>query len=408
VSRRAWLWVAFAAVHAAVILLGYADDRAAAWDVDQLYRWWAWQALNGEAFPGITDDWIYPALASAPIVLVGAMEPALEYLLGWGVLVTALDAAVFALLVGRARSGGRVLAAWFWLGAILALGGVGIFRLDAVTVPLAIAGVLWLVGRPWLGSALLAAATWIKVWPAAILAAAFIAVRHRIAVAGSAAAVSAAVIGSAVLAGGGAFVFGFVGDQTSRGLQIEAPVSSVYMILAASDVPGARVFYDPDLITFQVTGPEVDAVITAMTPVLLVGMLAILAVGAVKAWRGASFVALFPPLALSLVLGFIVLNKVGSPQYMTWLIAPVVFGLAIDRRRWRRAALLALLILALTQLIFPIWYDFVLAATPWAVWLLVGRNALLVVLFVWTVARLFRVRGRRRHPASFRSEPTTP
>lgn len=394
-SRRAVVWVAFALVHAIVIWLGFTGDHASSWDVDQLYRWWAGRALTGEAFPGITENWIYPVVAQLPILLVGVFSPLIDYTLGWGLLVTALDAAAFAVLVGRGRSRGRMLAAWFWLAAILALGGVGMFRLDAVTVPPAVAGSLWLVGRPWLGSALLAAATWIKVWPAALLAAAVIAVRRRGAVLVAAAAVSAAVIAVVLVAGGGAHLFGFVGDQTTRGLQIEAPVSTVYMLLAAVGVPGAAVVYDRDLITFQVTGPSVDAVVAVMTPVLMIGMLAIVVVGALKAWRGAAFVTLFPPLAAALVLGFIVLNKVGSPQYMTWLVAPIVVGLALDRRRWVRPAVLAVVILALTQLIFPFWYDAILTLVPAAVGLLVLRNVLLVALFVWVVVRLARVRTHR-------------
>jgi hypothetical protein len=389
------MWIAFCLVHVVVIWLGFTDDHSASWDVDQLYRWWAGRTLTGGAFPGITEDWVYPPLAQLPILLVGAVGGAIDYTLGWGLLVTALDAAAFAVLLGRARSRGRVLAAWFWLAAILALGGVGMFRLDAVTVPLGIAGSLWLLGRPWLGSALLAVATWIKVWPAALLLAAFIAVRRRLALLGGAAVVSAAVVVAVVLGGGSAHLFGFVGGQTSRGLQIEAPVSSLYVVLAAADGPDARIFYDRELITFQVAGPGVDAVIAAMTPVMILGMLAIAALGAVKAWRRAPFGALFPPLAAALVLGFIVLNKVGSPQYMTWLAVPVVIGLALDRRRWRRPALLTLVILALTQLLFPFWYDALLVLVPSAVALLVVRNVLVVTLFVWVVVRLIRVPVRR-------------
>ncbi|WP_342000800.1 hypothetical protein MRBLWH7_001540 [Microbacterium sp. LWH7-1.2] len=396
--RRTWVWVAFVLVHAVVIWLGFVDDHAASWDVDQLYRWWAGLTLSGDAFPGITEDWIYPPLAQLPILLVGAFRGVVDYTLGWGLLVTALDAAAFALLVGRGRSRGRMLAAWFWLAAILALGGVGMYRLDAITVPFAVAGSLWLIGRPWLGSALLAVATWIKVWPAALLATAVIAVRRRLAIIGGAAAVSAVVVAVVLLAGGGPHLLGFVGDQTSRGLQIEAPVSSVYLLLALAEVPGARIFYDPDLITFQITGPSVDTVIMLMTPVLMLGVLAIAVTGAVKAWRGASFVALFPPLAAALVLGFIVLNKVGSPQYMTWLIAPIVIGLAIDRRRWLRPAGLTVVILALTQAIFPFWYDWILVLTPAAVWLLVLRNVTLLALFVWVVVRVARVPVRQALP----------
>ncbi|MDR7112797.1 hypothetical protein J2X03_002693 [Microbacterium trichothecenolyticum] len=393
--RRMWVWIAFVLVHAVVIWLGFAGDHAASWDVDQLYRWWAGLTLGGDVVPGITEDWIYPPLAHLPILLVGALRGVVDYTLGWGLLVTALDAAAFAVLVGRGRSRGRMIAAWFWLAAILALGGVGMFRLDGVTVPIAVAGSLFLVGRPWLGSVLLAVATWIKVWPAALLAAAVIAVRRRLAVVGGAAAVSAVVVGVVLLAGGGPHLLGFVGDQTSRGLQIEAPVSSAYLLLALADVPGARIFYDPDLITFQITGPSVDTVIMLMTPVLMLGMLAIAVIGAVKAWRGASFVALFPPLALALVLGFIVLNKVGSPQYMTWLIAPVVVGLTIDRRRWLRPALLTVVILALTQWLFPFAYDWLLVLWPAAVWLVVLRNVMLVALFAWVVVRLVRLPVRQ-------------
>ncbi|MDR7189181.1 hypothetical protein J2Y46_002004 [Microbacterium sp. BE35] len=393
--RRMWVWIAFVLVHAVVIWLGFAGDHAASWDVDQLYRWWAGLTLGGDVVPGITEDWIYPPLAHLPILLVGALRGVVDYTLGWGLLVTALDAAAFAVLVGNGRSRGRMIAAWFWLAAILALGGVGMFRLDGVTVPIAVAGSLFLVGRPWLGSVLLAVATWIKVWPAALLAAAVIAVRRRLAVVGGAAAVSAVVVAVVLLAGGGAHLLGFVGDQTSRGLQIEAPVSSVYLLLALADVPGARIFYDPDLITFQITGPSVDTVIMLMTPVLMLGMLAIAVIGAVKAWRGASFVALFPPLAFALVLGFIVLNKVGSPQYMTWLIAPMVVGLAINRRRWLRPAALTVVILALTQWLFPFAYDWLLVLWPAAVWLVVLRNAMLVALFAWVVVRLVRLPVRQ-------------
>lgn len=397
-SRRTVVWIAFVAVHALVIWLGFVDDHAASWDVDQLYRWWAGGALVGGTVPGISGDWIYPAVALVPILLVGAFGSLIDYTLGWGILITLLDAVAFAVLVGRGRSRGRLLAAWFWLAAILALGGVGMFRLDAVTVPLAVAGSLWLAGRPWLGSALLSVATWIKVWPAALLAAAVIAVRRRSAIVGGAVVVSIVVVAAVVLAGGGAHLLGFVGDQTSRGLQIEAPVSTVYMLLAGAGVPGAAVVYDAELVTFQVTGPGLDAVIAVMTPVLVLGMLALAAVGAYKAWRGAAFASLFPPLAAALVLGFIVLNKVGSPQYMTWVIAPLAMGLVLDRRRWLRPAGLALVMLALTQLIFPFWYDAILALVPAAVALLVVRNVLLVALFVWVVVRLARVPVRLHAP----------
>lgn len=385
------MWIGFALVHVAIVSLEFLTGRSAAWDVDQLYRWWAEGVVTGVRVPGLTEAWVYPAFALAPIMLARALAVVMDFTLAWAVVVTAADALAFALLIGDGGARGRRTAGWFWLLAMAALGAVGVFRLDALTVPLAIAGGLWLVGRPWLGSALLAAATWLKVWPAAMLAAAFIAVRRRWAVAGGAVAVSAAIVVAVISAGGAPYLLSFVGDQTSRGLQIEAPVSTFYLWLAVLGDPGAWIYYDADMITFQITGPNVDPVIAAMTPLMAMAMLAVAAVGATAAWRGARFAALFPPLALALVLALVVFNKVGSPQYMTWLIPPLTVGLVLDRRHWRLPALVTLATLALTQLIFPWFYDALLAVSPIMVGVITVRNLLLVGLFAWSVARLVRV-----------------
>jgi Glycosyltransferase family 87 len=190
-SKRAVLWIAFAVVHLGVAWLGFLMPNEPMGDVYRVYEPWSTQALRGEGIVGIDGPWVYPQLALVPMVLAHAFVPFVgSYVIAWVVLVTAADAAAFALLVGRGHSAGRVVAAWFWVSYIAMLGPVGLYRLDALTVPLAIAGCLWLVGRPWLGAMLLAVATWIKVWPAAILAAGVIALRRRMAVIGGALVVS--------------------------------------------------------------------------------------------------------------------------------------------------------------------------------------------------------------------------
>jgi hypothetical protein len=399
------LWTAFVVVHSVLIGAGV-FFRAGSGDVWYLYQPWADSALSGAGVPGITEAWVYPAVALVPMLIAGLMHAFAGYAVSWGVLVTAIDAATFALLVGRARSRARTHAAWFWLVAALALGGVGMFRLDGVSVPITIAGGLWLVGRPWLGSALLALATWIKVWPAAMLTAAVIAVRRRGAVLGGAAVVSVTVVLVVAALGGAPHLFSFVTDQTTRGLQIEAPVSTPYLWLATFRLAGASIFHDQDLHTFEVTGPFLHAVVLAMTPLMALAMLAILILGGFKAWRGASFAALFPALSLALVLALIVFDKVGSAQYMTWLIPPVVIGLAIDRRLWRAPAIAVIGILAITQAIFPWFYLALRSLHPVVVLALSLRNVSLVVLLAWTVIRIVHVRSRAsRHSPT--AEPTS-
>lgn len=394
-SRRAWLWIAFAVVHVAVAWLGLVMPNMPTGDVTLVYEPWARDAVGGAGIVGVTWPWVYPQLALVPMVLALGMAWTAGYVLAWAALVTILDALAFALLIGRGRSAGRTAAAFFWLGFMLLLGPVGMYRLDGVTVPLALAGCLWLVRRPFVASLLLSAATWMKVWPAALLAAAVVAWRRRAPLLLGAVVVSAAVALLVIAAGGGAHLFGFVAGQTGRGLQVEAPVSAIFLWQAVAGRPGAFVYYDFDILTFQVTGPQVDAVTAVMTPLLVLAVGAVLAAGALHAWRGAGFAALFPPLALSLVLTFIVFNKVGSPQFLTWLIAPVAVGLVLDRRRWRGPAVVALLAALLTQLVYPLLYDRIISADALGAGVLTARNVVLIALLAWSLVRLVRV--PRRH-----------
>ncbi|GAA1946587.1 hypothetical protein [Microbacterium deminutum] len=399
-SRRAGLWIAFAVVHIAVAVFGFLMPNQPMGDVYFVYEPWSQQALDGRGIVGIDTSWVYPQLALLPMLLAFGIRWIAGYEIAWAIMVTALNAIAFALLIGRGRSAGRSTAAVFWLAYVALLGPIAMYRIDAVTVPLAVAGCLWLVGRPWVASVLLTIATWIKVWPAALLAAAIVAVRRRAALVGGALVVSAAVVCTVIALGGGAHVLGFITDQTGRGLQLEAPISMFYLWRAVAHIPGSFIYYDRKLLTFQVTGPEVDVVIALMTPILMLVVIAITVLGVLKARRGASFAALFPPLAVSLVLALIVVNKVGSPQYLTWVIAPIVIGLVIDRRRWWGIASAALGMALLTQLEYPLLYGYLLVADPVAAGVLTVRNLLMIALLVWSIVRLARVPVRARHPVS--------
>ena len=411
------LLIAFVAVHVTVAILGYQQPNEPMGDVYLVYEPWSRCALFGGVdlssctrsdtweWPGITEKWIYPQLAFLPMTFAWVFAWAVGYVPAWAITVSLFNLVAFVILVGRGRSRGRVLAAWFWLAAILLIGPVGLYRIDGITVPFAILGSIWLVRRPFLASVLLSVAVWMKVWPAAILAAGLIVIRRRLALVWGAVAVSVATVIPVVALGGAAYVLGFVGDQTSRGIQMEAPVGGLYMILASFSVPGSEVYYDGSVLTFQVTGPGVDPLIAVMTPLMLLVMLGVAVVGARKLWAGATFVALFPPLSLALVTAFIALNKVGSPQYYVWIFAPVVLGLMIDRRRWYGIAALTLVIAGLTQWMYPLVYDGLMAThpAPFPVFLLEARNVLALVLMVWAMVRVIRVPvGRVARPGDLR------
>lgn len=392
-AARIILWAAFLVVHALVAWLGWALPNQPMGDVYLVYEPWSERALAGERIVGITEPWVYPILALAPMLLTQALGFLGAYAIGWAVLVTACDAVVFWLLLGRGRSRSRRAAAAFWLGYALLLGPIGMYRIDAVTVPLAVAGVLWLAGRPGVAGALLAAATWIKVWPAALIASIAVASfwrarRRAIAVIGGALVLTGVLVGAVAIAGGAPHLLGFIATQQGRGLQIEAPAATPYLWGAVAGWDGWFLYYDRTILTFQVAGPGVEAIAALMNPLLAVVAVAILALAAVKARRGAALARLLPPAALALTLAMIVCNKVGSPQFHAWLIAPLVLWLLWDRHRARPLAIGAMVCAALTQLVYPILYASVLAVAPLGAAILTARNACVVALLVWSIVRL--------------------
>lgn len=391
------LWCAFVLVHLVTAWLGWVYPNQPMGDVVLVYEPWASSALGGGSIVGITETWVYPQLALLPMLLAAGLAAPFvavlgvsgAYLVGWATLVLVLDAVAFGVLVGRAPSRARRAAAWLWCGALLLLGPIALYRIDAITVPLAVIGGLWLASRPVVATALLTIGAWIKIWPGALVLAAVVALRARLRVLLTAILVSGAVVVALLVLGADTEILGFLTEQTGRGLQIEAVAATPFLWLAAAGA--ARIEYSFEILTFQITAPGVETVAAVLTPLMVVCVLAVAGIGAVKATRGASFARLFPPLALTLVVLLVVTNKVGSPQFQTWLIAPVILWVVLDRVRARVPVVVVLALCLLTCLVYPLGYDALLRADALAVGVLTVRNALLLVLLVLGVRAVVRV-----------------
>ncbi|PPF83361.1 hypothetical protein C5B96_08320 [Subtercola sp. Z020] len=294
----------------------------------------------------------------------------------------------------------RFVAAWWWLLFLLLLGPVALGRIDTFEVALVIVGLLLAIRRPAVAGVLLAAATWVKVWPIAMVVALMIAVKRRWTLAIAAAATAAVIAGVGLALGAGANLVSFVTQQTGRGLQIEAPVSTPWMWLAYLRLPGSVVYYDQDILTFQVKGNGAPIADVLTTPLLALAVLAVLLLGIWVVRTGASVTAVLPPLALALVTALIVFNKVGSPQFMLWLTAPVILGLIWQGRRFRLFAIITAVLGALTQIIYPYYYDWLISLDTFMLLTLTVRNVLVCVLFVLAVRALLRARVRAATPVA--------
>jgi hypothetical protein len=380
-------------------------------DVFLVYKPWAQLAAQGTQIVGVTSDWVYPFGALVPVMLPLLLGPE-AYVGGWLTMVLLLDAAAFAvLIVGREPR--RIVAAWWWLGFLLVLGPIAVGRLDSISMALAIVGLLWLTLHERAAVVVLTFATWIKVWPAAILIAAVVALRSRWHIVLVAAVASAIIAAVPLIFGAGAHLLSFIGMQTDRGLQIEAPVSTFWLWQAAFHVPGSVVYYDRQLLTFQVSGHGTAAAGSLMNPLLAVTAVVVMLIGVRSLRRGTPYTRILPELSLALATAVIAFNKVGSPQYVVWLAAPVVIGLVYQGRGFLTPAILVGMTAALTQAFYPFLYDFLLVPDPGMVAVLTVRNLMYFVILGWAIAALWRKRHREEaagdllpaHAWPFRAAP---
>jgi len=391
------LMIGFAVVHA-IYLLGLLPTIIAGQTQGDLplYRLWAEQAKLGY-WPVIDMPWVYPAGALAPIMGAIAAGP-YNYQLGWFVLMIAANLLAVLALTGNLRRRSGYPAAWFWLAVQILLAPVSMLRLEGFTAPLAIAGLAVILRRPAVAGALIAAATWIKVWPAALAAAAVTVASTRLRIIAGGVAVSVVIAITVLAYGGGSNLFSFATIQGDRALQLEAPVATPWVWATVLGLPGAEIRQNYVLATREVAGPGAHLagdIVGWLMPIAFAVILVLL-------WRARRLAVrqnrLTPRVEQRLILSggfaltaaFIVFNKVGSPQYMLWLAPIVAVGLTVDRRAWARAAGWMAAVCFATTLVFPILYLPLIDGQPFAAFVLLARNVMVAGLFVWSVVVLWR------------------
>lgn len=383
------VWAGFGLAHAWLIVLGVVVAPAGVFNDLDLYRWWMAVGLAEGTWPVLDGPWVYPAGALVPMALPAAVTTtsATGYALAWCALVTVLDAvAVRALL----RSGGRgVVGTWWWLAFLVLLGPVAIGRLDGVVAPVLVLALLAGLRRPRLAAALMTAGAWIKVAPGALLLPLVAVARRGVRDVVVPAAVVCAVVVGAVAAGGGiANIASFLSTQGGRGLQVES-VAATPWVLASLVRDDIRIGRNDALATWEITGPGTTTAADAID-VLLVLAVGLVAVLVWSSWRSGRAVAAFLPGALLMLTVLVVTNKVGSPQFLTWLAAPLVVLLTgrpdgVGRGVLRAVGGLLLLAAGLTQVVYPWAYQHLLEASAPVAVMLAARNLLLLAVLVLAV-----------------------
>ena len=384
-ARPSSVWWGFAVVH--LYFLGWMASFFLNGDTfsdTEQYRQWAMAGYNPADLTGKISPWVYPVLAQLPIFLANIAGPSL-YLLVWFLIITALNAVGLLYLTRGPRKVTGIAPAWWWLFFTVFMGYLSFARVEGITAPIVLIALLYAAERPVVAGVLLSIATWIKVWPAAVLVPIVIASHKRVQVVLAGAAVTAVVGLGTWLTGGLPHIMDFLLNQGERGMQLEATFSTPWVWLSVFHIAGSKMADNTAINSTEVYGPGASTAAFLMQPLLILAAVtaAVLLVRAMR--RGAEREELFLEGSLMMVTAFIVFNKVGSPQFIIWLAPVIIAGLTHDWERWKVPAALLMGIAMTTFVIYPLFYTPLIHAHPVMAAILTTRNVLLVVLLWWSV-----------------------
>lgn len=340
---------------------------------------WGHAFATGQGPVPLRDaPWEYP-FGAAAVVALPALVPGAPYVLGFVALMLAGDVAVLLALARFGARHGRLTGAWLWCAAVPLLGPVALARYDVLPALTATAALVVSATSPLLAGALLGLGGTLKVWPLLLLPLLAVLPRGRRAVMGAVAS-TGLLAAAAVRLGYGPHLLSFLTYQRDRGIEIES-VAAVPLLLArlggSTQVQASFGFG-----SYQVDGPYAGLLGTVTS----LGLLAVLLGTGFLLWRAHRRRSLDLDAVTSMaafgVAGLLVFDKVLSAQYPLWLVGLVAVGASTRRAPLRTTIPLVCLLLVLTQLVYPLLIDDLVAMQPRGVLVLTARALCLVALTV--------------------------
>jgi len=361
-----------------------------------IYQHWYACCLSHGAFPDGDPMWQYPPGAALAFWLPGHLPGG--YLTGFVVLAIGCDLAITLMLCSRARRGGSLAGAWYWVCAVPLLGAITVTRFDVMSVALAVAA-LCVAGNGDVRGALIGVGAAVKVWPLMLLAGTAPGQWRRT-------LTTTVLVLDVVCVIFAPATVSFLTHQAARGVEVESIAATPLMIWRLAGWPGTVVYRFGAM---QLAGWPVGIVQDASRLGLVLAVVAVLGwrlfVAAGRArWRPEF--ATDVPLAATLL--FLVVSPVLSAQYLLWVTGLAAVCLATGRTTQRPVALAVLAAAALTQDVFPIGWTSLLSGSAAAATVLVARNTLLVGAAILSCQRILRAASLTDRDHGIAAAPPAP
>lgn len=365
-------------------------------DVRYTYSAWANSTQQMGYILGINEPWVYPYIANIPILLSDVLWPA-DYMTGWFILSVNLNMLLIAYLLGWGKRMDRVMAAWFLIGCLFLCGPVALGRLEVFSFALTVfAAIAFINKRESTSMQFFSLATWIKVSPVAGIFTGFVTSDRRFRFVLHMAIGTVVLVLIGLLLGGNQSMFSFIGMQSGRGIQVESTIGIFWLLQILFGIPGADVYYDNTILTFQLSGFGITEVANLMTLVQFGALAITVFLGFRAKRRGVDANTLFAWMFLTATLDLLVFNKVGSPQYQLWVIGAAAFGVLAGTAKWRLVSILTIITSGISWLIFPIYYGSLLNGENPGVLLLVARNLGVVAILVYANIQLTKLGNKAK------------
>ena len=398
----------------ALNVIPYFNPGAITGDVTTYRGWIDTYFLHGH-FPVGDFRWQYPPGAAVPLLAPKLFANHLfggSYFVVFFLMSLLADALVFRMLLKTARAGSPIAGSpdagpqssagpsmagpWAWTLGLCFIGPMAYGRYDLVVTALAVAALTVALRSEQVTSVargvLIGIGTCIKAWPAALL---FGIPRGRRGRAVLGAAALAAGFPALVLAAMFPHVLDFLTNQESRGIQIESVFGTPFLVGHWFGWSGH--VENVHQAAFEYLGPGVAAVGKIALATTLAGFAGLLF------WRwkarrradaeGGFTVTMLADVALAATMVSMVTSRVLSPQYLIWALGLAAVCLARPASVMRVPSLVIVGAMAVTQLIFPLFYHSMRGGQVFSGLILVGRNTALVAATVLAVLALFRWAG---------------